>query len=259
MGLFGKLFEKKVCAFCGGEIGLLGNRKLEDGNMCKNCASKLSPFFSDRRNSTVAEIGEQLEYREANKDAVAAFHTTLSLGNSTKILFDEDAGKFIVTSERKLMEENPDVLDFSMVTGVDVDIDEECDEEMTEDKEGNEVSYKPPRYNYSYDFCVTIRVNHPYFDEIRFQLNDSSIVTTENSGAVIAVRKPDPQRNMEYRECLEMGNEIKEILTTGRRKVREEAAAAAAPKTAVKCPFCGASTIPDNSGCCEYCGAALNG
>ena len=32
MGLFGKLFEKKECSVCGGEIGLLGNRKLEDGN-----------------------------------------------------------------------------------------------------------------------------------------------------------------------------------------------------------------------------------
>ena len=45
MGIFGKLFEKKVCAFCGKEIGLLGNRKLEDGNMCKVCAQKLSPWF----------------------------------------------------------------------------------------------------------------------------------------------------------------------------------------------------------------------
>lgn len=38
MGLFGNLFEKKICSVCGGEIGLLGNRKLEDGNLCKNCA-----------------------------------------------------------------------------------------------------------------------------------------------------------------------------------------------------------------------------
>jgi len=38
MGFFSKLFEKKECAFCGGEIGMLGNRKLEDGNMCKTCA-----------------------------------------------------------------------------------------------------------------------------------------------------------------------------------------------------------------------------
>ena len=42
MGIFGKLFEKKECSVCGGEIGLLGNRKLEDGNLCKNCAAKLS-------------------------------------------------------------------------------------------------------------------------------------------------------------------------------------------------------------------------
>ena len=43
MGLFGKLFDKKECSVCGGEIGLLGNRKLEDGNLCKECAAKLSP------------------------------------------------------------------------------------------------------------------------------------------------------------------------------------------------------------------------
>ena len=29
MGLFGKVFEKKECSICGGEIGLLGNRKLK--------------------------------------------------------------------------------------------------------------------------------------------------------------------------------------------------------------------------------------
>ena len=62
MGIFSKLFEKKVCSVCGGEIGLLGNRKLEDGNLCKNCAAKLSPLFSGRRNSTVDEIKAQLAY-----------------------------------------------------------------------------------------------------------------------------------------------------------------------------------------------------
>ena len=48
------LFDKKYCDVCGAKIGFLGNRKLEDGNLCKDCAGKLSPFFSDRRNSTVA-------------------------------------------------------------------------------------------------------------------------------------------------------------------------------------------------------------
>ena len=56
MGLFGKLFDKKTCDICGGEIGLLGNKKLEDGNCCKECAGKLSPWFNERRHSTVADI-----------------------------------------------------------------------------------------------------------------------------------------------------------------------------------------------------------
>ena len=39
------LFDKKICDICGEKIGLLGNRKLDDGNLCKNCAKKLSPWF----------------------------------------------------------------------------------------------------------------------------------------------------------------------------------------------------------------------
>ena len=41
------LFDKKYCDICGEKIGLLGNRKLENGNLCKNCAKKLSPWFSN--------------------------------------------------------------------------------------------------------------------------------------------------------------------------------------------------------------------
>ena len=39
------LFDKKICDICGEKIGLLGNRKLDDGNLCKDCAKKLSPWF----------------------------------------------------------------------------------------------------------------------------------------------------------------------------------------------------------------------
>ena len=87
------LFDKKYCDICGSKIGLLGNRKLEDGNLCKDCAKKLSPWFSERRHSTKASIQEQLNYREANREAVAAFHTTRSLGKNTKLLLDEDNRK----------------------------------------------------------------------------------------------------------------------------------------------------------------------
>lgn len=257
MAFFSKLFQKKTCSICGGEIGLLGNRKLENGNMCKNCAAKLSPWFSDRRNSTVEEINAQLEYREENKAAVAAFHTTRVLGENTRLLLDEDACKFIVTSERNPVKGNPDVLDFSQVTGCQLDIEENCSEAFKEDEEGNDVSYTPPRYTYSYDFHIIIHVNHPYFDEMSFQLNSSSVETT-NDVPVPAHRKPDPRHNRDYMEYETMGNEIKEILTSARLKARETAKAAVAPKSAVTCPWCGAPTTPDTSGRCEYCGGAVN-
>ena len=62
------LFEKKYCDICGEKIGLLGNRKLEDGNICSKCAGKLSPFFTGRKKSTLNDIKEQLAYREQNKE-----------------------------------------------------------------------------------------------------------------------------------------------------------------------------------------------
>ena len=122
MGLFGKMFEKKNCDICGGEIGLLGNKKLEDGNLCKECASKLSPWFSDRRRSTVDQIREQLDWREANQQRVAQFNPTRTLGNDMKVILDEDVGRFIVTRSSRWREANPDVLDFSQVTGCDTEI-----------------------------------------------------------------------------------------------------------------------------------------
>ena len=92
-----------------------------------------------------------------------------------KVLLDEDAGLFMVTSARNLSEANPDVLSFSDVTGCKLDIDERKTEIEYKDAEGNRQSFNPKRYVYSYDFYIVINVNHPYFNEIRFQLNSDSV------------------------------------------------------------------------------------
>lgn len=281
MGLFGKLFDKKECSICGGEIGLLGNKKLEDGNLCKECAKKLSPWFDDRRHSTVEQIAAQLEYREANKEKVAAFSTTRIFGESTKIMLDEDHGVFMVATTRNYAEENPDVIAFSDVTGVDLDIDEDRTEITRTNAEGEEISYNPPRYLYEYDFYVTIFVRNPYFDDIRFKLNNSSVRIEDNGnlnrgmnrnmgmgmskggftinfgGMSNMNNRMEPESNVDFHEYKAMGEEIKAALMQVRQQARDEMAAAAAPKAAVQCPFCGATTTPDASGCCEFCGGAI--
>ena len=275
MGIFGKLFEKKECSICGGEIGLLGNRKLEDGNMCKDCAARLSPWFSDRRQSTVEEIRQQLDYREANHEKVAAFRITRTLGERTKVLLDEDAGLFMVTSARNLTDANPDVLSFSDVTGCKLDIDESKTEIEYRDAEGERKSFNPRRYAYSYDFYIVINVNNPYFNEIRFQLNSESVdndaeTLLEGPEAMGSLRgglrmrsgsltsnAEEVRNSVEYRQYEAMGLEIRDALLQVRQQVRDEAAAASAPRAAVTCPFCGATTTPDARGCCEFCGGAV--
>lgn len=267
MGLFGNFFEKKNCDFCGEPIGLLGNRKLEDGNMCKSCASKLSPWFSERRKSTKADIQKQMQYREENKREVAQFHATRTLGINQKVLIDEDNRKFMVTDARDLNAANPDVLDYSQVTGCDFNIDEHRTEKTYRNKKGEYVNYVPPRYDYSYSFEMIIHVNHPYFNEIKFNLG-YNVDTGERAmggagGAASGINFRAAGSRFggvaEYEERVRVGNEIKTAVEAMRKEIRKEIKEQNTPKTAALCPFCGATTIPDANGCCEYCGSALNG
>ena len=251
MGLFDNVFQKKICAVCGNEIGLLGNRKLEDGNLCKHCAAKLSPFFHERKTSTVEEIKTQLAYREENKKALQNFHPTLTYGDFQKIHIDEDLKAFVITSAKNLVESNPDIISLSQVTGCEFDIHENHSEEQYDDKEGNSVSYDPPRFFYSYDFDITLHVNHPYFSEITVRINSTDIQTTPV--AVEQSVKPDPKQNNRYCKYEAIGNEIVEKLLHSRiqREINAQ------PKMAVTCNCCGATSIPTQNGCCEYCGSPL--
>ena len=277
------LFDKKYCDICGEKIGLLGNRKLEDGNLCKDCAKKLSPWFSDRRRSTVEDIKGQLTYREENREKAAQFRTTRSFGEEWKVLLDEDHRWFTVTRARDLAEANPDILDFDAITGCRMDIDESRTELTHEDADGKDVSYVPPRYEYSYDFFLIITVRHPYFDEMRFSLNSSSVYYEPQklpqrapmshapmdrpSGRpkMINASRVDPEDCAEYRKYRQMGDEICQALEQARSGGKQPAGAApeeniimheaaqdipaAGPWT---CPACGGA----NTGrFCEYCGS----
>ncbi len=281
MAFFG-LFDKKICAICGGEIGLLGNRKLEDGNCCKNCAAKLSPWFDERRHSTVEQIKEQLAYREENLKAVENFHTTRTIAcDRWNVLLDEDARKFILTKDpRKITETNPDVISFSDITGCRTDVDEDRTEEKREVKRGDKteyVSYNPPRYTYRYNFKYIINVNNPYFDDMKFELNSSSVeIKSDASSGFSSDPKAgllenilnaavstgvggtvNPRNNPEYAKYEKIGEDITEALTGAQTIVREEKEAAnAAPKIAV-CPYCGAQTEVTSDGKCEYCGGYI--
>ena len=194
------LFSKKVCDICGGEIGLLGNKKLADGNLCKNCAAKLSPWMTDRRQSTVEEIQRHLMYRAQNMRVLAAMHPTLVLGSRMKVYIDPAAGQFFVTGAANWRERNPDVIPFSQVVDVRTEVTEHRTEEYHRDREGKQVSFNPPRYRFSYEFDTTILVDSPFFNQIQFEL-------TEN--------RPDRVGSQEYRYYEQQADALRQALMGG--------------------------------------------
>ena len=132
------LFDKKFCDVCGEKISLMGNRKLEDGNLCRDCAKKLSPFFSERRRSTVEDIKRQLEYRAENERQLSGFTPNLTIDGSRKVYIDTIGQRFIVTGRSNWRSSNPDLISFSQVRRVNTEVRENKDEIFYEDADGNE-------------------------------------------------------------------------------------------------------------------------
>ena len=170
------LFDKKYCDICGEKIGLLGNRKASDGNVCKDCARKLSPWFDDRRSSSIEDIKRQLEYREQNREEVKRFSVTREYGaDNYKLFIDDTQKKFIITRNKNFADTNPDVISFSQIRSCSVEELESRNEERYKNSEGEMVSYNPPRYTYEYAFEIHLYVDSPWFDNIDFMVNSSYV------------------------------------------------------------------------------------
>lgn len=209
------LFKKEYCDICGEKIGLLGKRKVEDGNICSKCTKKLSPFFKERKRSTVNDIKDQLAYREENRRNLNSFNQTRTYGTRTKVYIDDAQQCFVVSRARDFREDNADIIKLSQVTGARYDVKEHRSEIYRKDSEGRSVSYNPPRYEYSYEFKVYIDVNSPYFDEIEFELTDY---------------RPDSRHSSDYHRFEDMANELVNALKSGGINMNNGfAGAAAAP------------------------------
>lgn len=164
------LFDAKYCDICGNKLGLLGTTKLEDGHLCKDCTSRLSPYIS-RRHQNLAFIKEHLAYRDRNKAKLSALNITKSYGDAQKIWIDESSRKFVISRSADFSRTNPDIFSFDDVVSIEKQINEDSDELFTKDEQGNKVSYDPPRYEYESSFVVKMAVRNADIDsDIRVEL-----------------------------------------------------------------------------------------
>ncbi|MBO6052213.1 MAG: DUF4428 domain-containing protein [Clostridia bacterium] len=229
------LFEKKNCSVCGAKIGLLGGHKLSDGNLCKDCAKKLSPWFSDYKSTPTESIRAQLADREENRKRLSVFKTTKCFGEFGAIVIDEDARVFTaiedsaaslfgerkeITDIAQIIDRNPDVVRFDQVTDVDIDIVQTQHEEK-QTVNGQQVSYNPKHITYMYVFYAVIKLNHPYIPSMRVQLNNNAVQIPNEGERLrnkVGLRLAEylldlPIRDVTKTEKIYNNNSLKDILT----------------------------------------------
>lgn len=236
MGLF-DAFKKKDCEICGKEVGMFGYKKLEDGEICKDCVKLLSPWFDERRHSTVAQIKAQIAYREENRRQLNSFNPAISIGNDYEVKVELENGvptRFVI-ARNNYLEENADIINFSQVSSFNIDVRERRDEQKHRDNTGNMVSYNPPRYKYSYDFYCNLMVTADYFDDIRFRLNSRTLyletVMHNNTGlaGIFINNQFDPNLYPEYREFKTMCDQLEQIFSAGMQGISLGGSAGPAP------------------------------
>lgn len=224
MGLF-DVFKKKDCEICGKEVGLLGYKKLEDGEICKDCVKLLSPWFDDRRHSTVEQIKRQIAAREENRRELQPWSHNLCFGEWQKIYIRMENGEpesFVVSSDSDYKDANADIIPFADVSSCDVDIRESHTELMQTNANGERVSYNPPRFEYSYDFYIKLGITGiEYIDDIRVKVNRSTLhleTTLRHAGRGLLFSQAfDPMLYPEYREYKAVCDTIAEIISCGQR------------------------------------------
>ena len=262
------LFDRKYCDVCGQKIGLLGNRKLEDGNLCKNCAGELSPWFNGRRHATVAEIRDQLAYRKENKARVDAFRATREFGDYGRLLLNEETGEFILLRYGLRLTDNPDVLSLDQIRACELKISHTKLEEKQKNAENRMVSYDPPRHKHTYIFTLVLQVDHPWFDRMQMRYHKKDVVIRTgmpvemptvfgiNLGTLHTAGEPDTAASADYQETLRLGQEIQRLLLRQEEPLAPVVAEAA--ENSVVCDYCGETVQPED-GLCPCCGAKLNG
>jgi hypothetical protein len=183
------LFSKKNCCLCGEKVGLLGGLKLKDGDLCKECKKKLSPFFDDGKESTIEDIKKQIEAREENYKKLDDLQINKIYGEFGVILIDETNRKFValkdtsdglfkspkpVNSIEDVKDKNPDIIDFNQIEDVEVKVIQTNREEK-QTINGQQVSYDPKHYTYMIGYNIIIKLNHPYIKTMRIDIKNGTV------------------------------------------------------------------------------------
>lgn len=254
--------QQVTCELCGKTIGPSGNYELLDGYLCQECADQLSPWFNEFDMAEPEELEEQIRLREENQEKIPDFHPTRKFGDQIKVVVDDQAKTFVVTDSTDLWEDNPDIISFDECINCSVDVQKDC----------AEIGRK--RYRYTYDFQVTLDLDHAYLSEITFPLNAETLAYESSEKSFLGMGGFDPGDQEDYLHYARMGETLENVLmdleddqdSTDEYDVQageflvdgaglEEVDTL--PGETVVCPWCGCRTRVTEDFHCENCGGNL--
>ena len=202
------LFSKKECDVCKKKMAMMEGYKCKDGTICNDCKKKMSPLFTEYKNTTIQEVKEQLAYREQNLQRVKEFVAAHTFGEYPKVMIDKKHNWFVVTKATKLSDENPDVFELTDIQNASVEIEEDKRELHFTNKKGKTCSYKPARYEFAYRFKVNIQMNHPFIKKISLKVTKEDVkIISEMQDIEVML-----QANEKYQTALQSANALKDAL-----------------------------------------------
>lgn len=186
---------KKNCVVCGDKASILTRIKLNDGFLCSDCAKKCSEHLDDYDEITAEEIKKHLQYRNKNKHSamLKEFTATMSLGEYEILRIDELHEYWLLETEKRFNNNNPDIFTFAQITDVEFVRKKECLNEFDSEEANQKISNKFKRKKnrcpiYGYWFYVVIKIKHPCFTEINMRINKYIISEKNQIEYLAAVR-----------------------------------------------------------------------
>jgi hypothetical protein len=104
---------------------------LSDGQICRDCAAKLSPFIASTLDLSLDDAGSQILIREENKMRLSSFRPTRTIfatddesPDEWRIMVDEIGRRFVAFRGRQsdLIDVNPDIFSLDQVRDVEIGV-----------------------------------------------------------------------------------------------------------------------------------------
>ncbi len=147
--------QENNCSLCGQPLSRYGNKKIKDGVLCRNCIKAASSWLNDDDylKLSLEDYRKHLEYRESNKEKLAAFKEEKRVTGKYSLYLDETDKQFIISKRKDLKKENADVFSLDDIREVSVYEERYLD--------GNDV-----------DLCFDVKLDNEQIDNVCFRVNE---------------------------------------------------------------------------------------